>query len=305
MRLTQLRQADLNLLVVFAVLAEERSVSRAAGRLLLSQPAVSRALQRVRELFRDDLLVRTAARSYELTPQGQRLLQELESIFPRLDRLISGTEFDPASEPTHFRIAVTDYAASLFAPIICRDLLPTASRVTFDLTAWRNDRFEALSQGSLDLVLDADEVKVPSPLQRAQLYEEQFVCVVSAGAWKGSKLTLKQYVEGNHISVNTLAGSQTLPDDRLAALGHQRRVIVRVPYFSTAIHSVAGTGLIATVPRRLAAAYALDRRIKFLAPPPDLQEFKYTMIWHPRVNTDAAHAWLRSEIRRIGKKIGS
>jgi DNA-binding transcriptional LysR family regulator len=304
MRLTQLRQADLNLLVVFAVLAEERSVSRAASRLLLSQPAVSRALQRVRELFRDDLLVRSAARSYELTPQGQRLLQELESIFPRLDRLISGTEFDPASEPTHFRIAVTDYAASLFAPIICRDLLP-ASKVTFDLTTWRNDRFEALSQGSLDLVLDADEVKVPSPLQRAQLYEEQFVCVVSAGAWKGSKLTLKQYVEGNHISVNTLAGSQTLPDDRLAALGHQRRVVLRVPYFSSAIHSVPGTGLIATVPRRLAEAYARDRRIRLLASPRPLQEFKYTMIWHPRVNTDAAHTWLRSEIRRIGKKIGS
>ena len=200
--------------------------------------------------------------------------------------------------------AVTDYAASLFGPIICRDLLP-ASKVTFDLTTWRNDRFEALSQGSLDLVLDAEEVKVPSPLQRAQLYEEQFVCVVSAGAWKGSKLTLKQYVEGNHISVNTLAGSQTLPDDRLAALGHQRRVVLRVPYFSAAIHSVAGTGLIATVPRRLAEAYAHDRRIRFLAPPRPLEEFKYTMIWHPRVNTDAAHTWLRGEIRRIGKKIGS
>jgi DNA-binding transcriptional LysR family regulator len=303
MRLTQLRQADLNLLVVFAVLAEERSVSRAANRLLLSQPAVSRALQRVRELFRDDLLVRTATRSYELTPQGQRLLQELESIFPRLDRLISGTEFDPASEPTHFRIAVTDYAASLFAPMICRDLVPAARKVTFDLTAWRNDRFEALTQGSLDLVLDADEVKVPSPLQRAQLHEEHFVCVVSASACKGSKLTLKQYVEGDHISVNTLAGSQTLPDDRLAALGHERHVVVRVPYFSTAIQSVPGTALIATVPRRLASAYARDRRIKLLAPPQPLQEFRYMMIWHPRVNTDAAHIWLRNAMQKLSLQL--
>jgi DNA-binding transcriptional LysR family regulator len=151
------------------LVAEERSISRAAGRLLLSQPAVSRALQRVRDLFHDDLLVRAAARSYELTPQGQRLLQQLENMFPRLDRLISGTEFDPASETTHFRIAVTDYGASLFAPLICRILLPAAKKVTFDLTAWRHDRFEALSQGSLDLVLDADGVKVaarPSPIKR-------------------------------------------------------------------------------------------------------------------------------------------
>ncbi len=78
MRLTQLRQADLNLLIVFAVFAEERNVSRSAERLLLSQPAVSRALQRLREMFHDNLFVRTAA-GYELTPQGQRLLQELES----------------------------------------------------------------------------------------------------------------------------------------------------------------------------------------------------------------------------------
>src|SRR5580700_3984942 len=97
MRTTQLRQADLNLLIVFAVLAEERNVSRAAERLLLSQPAVSRALQRLRDMFHDDLLIR-AASGYELTPQGQRLLQELEISLPRLDRLLSGAQFDPARE---------------------------------------------------------------------------------------------------------------------------------------------------------------------------------------------------------------
>src|SRR3954465_3408746 len=94
MHITQLRQADLNLLVVFTVLAEERNVSRAATRLLLSQPAVSRALQRLPETFRDELLVR-APSGYEPTPQGQRLLQELEVMLPRLDRLLSGSTFDP------------------------------------------------------------------------------------------------------------------------------------------------------------------------------------------------------------------
>ncbi|MGB2665226.1 MAG: LysR family transcriptional regulator, partial [Candidatus Acidiferrum sp.] len=82
MRFTQLRQADLNLLIVFAVFAEERNVSRAAERLLLSQPAVSRALQRLRDMFHDNLFVRTAE-GYELTPQGQRLLQELEVMLPK------------------------------------------------------------------------------------------------------------------------------------------------------------------------------------------------------------------------------
>src|SRR5712671_4223114 len=110
MRSTHLRQADLNLLVVFTAVAEERNVTRAASRLLLSQPAVSRALQRLRDMFHDDLLIRTTT-GYELTPKGQRLLQELEATLPRLDRLITGTDFDPAAEEATFRIAATDHAA--------------------------------------------------------------------------------------------------------------------------------------------------------------------------------------------------
>src|SRR2546427_11916584 len=109
MRITQLRQADLNLLIVFTALAEERNLTRAAARLMLSQPAVSRALQRLRDMFHDDLLVRTSA-GYEPTPKGERLLHELEATLPRLDRLLSCTDFDPATEETSFQIAATDHA---------------------------------------------------------------------------------------------------------------------------------------------------------------------------------------------------
>src|ERR1700745_3211873 len=89
MRTTHLRQADLNLLVAFTAIAEERNVTRAASRLLLSQPAVSRALQRLRDMFHDDLLIRTS-NGYEPTPKGQRLLQDLATMLPRLDRLMAG-----------------------------------------------------------------------------------------------------------------------------------------------------------------------------------------------------------------------
>src|SRR3977135_2704163 len=109
MRITYLRQADLNLLIVFTVLAEERNVTRAAKRLLLSQPAVSRALQRLRDMFHDDLLIRTSS-GYQPTPKGERLLHELESTLPRLDRLLSGNDFDPAAEETSFQIAARAHA---------------------------------------------------------------------------------------------------------------------------------------------------------------------------------------------------
>src|SRR3989475_11867082 len=112
MRITQLRQADLNLLIVFTVLAEERNVTRAAARLFLSQPAVSRALQRLRDMFHDDLLIRTA-NVYEPTPKGQRLLQDLATMLPRLDRLMAVGDFDPSTEDATFRIAATEHAALL------------------------------------------------------------------------------------------------------------------------------------------------------------------------------------------------
>jgi DNA-binding transcriptional LysR family regulator len=302
MRLAQLRQADLNLLVVFAVLTEERSVSRAATRLLLSQPAVSRALQRLRDMFHDDLLVRAGA-GYEPTPQGERLLKELEVILPRLDRLLSGPSFDPAVEQATFRIAATDNATSILAPILCRDVMARAKQVRFEFTAWRDGVFDDLTHGSLDLALNAEDGYVPAQLETGVIYEDEFVCVVAAESRHRRRLTLKQYVEAEHIGVGVMAGSQTIPEKRLAAVGQRRRTVIQVPYFAAAIRSVAGTELIATVPRRLAAAERHNPAIRVLKPPGEMSGFRYLMIWHPRVNTDAAHRWLRATISGMGKSL--
>src|SRR6202035_4061130 len=130
MRTTHLRQADLNLLVVFTAVAEERNITRAASRLLLSQPAVTRALQRLRDTFHDDLLIRTSS-GYEPTPTGQRLLQDLATMLPRLDRLIAGGDFDPATEDASFRIAATDHAAHLLVPLLCNTVLSNPTKVDF------------------------------------------------------------------------------------------------------------------------------------------------------------------------------
>src|SRR5437899_515737 len=97
MRLEKLRQVDLNLLITFAAIAEERSVTAAAPRLLLSQPAVSRALQRARTLFHDDLLVRSST-GFELTLRGRKILDELEGLLPKMERLVDPAAFDPVLE---------------------------------------------------------------------------------------------------------------------------------------------------------------------------------------------------------------
>jgi DNA-binding transcriptional LysR family regulator len=302
MRLTQLRQADLNLLVVFAVFAEERNVSRAAERLLLSQPAVSRALQRLRDMFHDDLFARTAV-GYELTPQGQRVLNELEIMLPKLDRLLSGSSFDPSVEQASFRLAVTDNAAAVLVPVLCREILPSAKKVRFDFVAWHKGSFDEVTRGSVDLAFSASSVEAPPPLQSQTIYEEEFVCVVDAESPFTKTLTLSQYIRAEHISISILGGIQVAPDKPLAARGYKRQVAIHVPYFEAAIRSVPKTKLIATVPHKFVAGMGHNSAIKILKPPPEIAGFRYVMTWHPRLNTDAAHSWLRSTIRKIGADV--
>ena len=115
MRVEKLRQVDLNLLITFAAIAEEKSVTAAAARLLLSQPAVSRALQRARAMFQDDLLVRSP-QGFELTLRGRKILQELEGLLPRVEDLITPNLFDPAREKSHFRISGPTTSAQLCSP---------------------------------------------------------------------------------------------------------------------------------------------------------------------------------------------
>ena len=302
MRVAQLRQADLNLLVVFTVLAEERNVSRAATRLFLSQPAVSRALQRLRDTFHDDLLVRTPS-GYEPTPQGQRLLQELEITLPRLDRLLSGATFDAATEEASFRITATDNASLIVCPLISRVVLPRCGKITFDISAWHDGAFEALERGRIDLLLNADDGTMPSQFATEVIFEDEFACVVAKESGYSQRITLKQYLQASHIGVAILGGRQTIPEKRLADLGQKRRIAMSVAYFSAAIRSVAGTQLIATVPKRIADYAAENRALKVLKPPLELSGFKYLMAWHPRVNSDAAHGWLRATLREIGRAL--
>jgi DNA-binding transcriptional LysR family regulator len=218
MRITHLRQADLNLLVVFTALAEERNVTRAASRLLLSQPAVSRALQRLREMFHDDLLIRSPS-GYEPTPKGKRLLQELSTMLPRLDRLLSGEDFDPKVEEATFRIAVTDHASHVLCPLICRRVLPTAPKVSIEFVPFGDPTFDAIEKGRIDLMLNADDGYLPPRFASAMIFDDSFSCVATKESKYPRVLTLKQYLAAQHVGVGIWGELQTLPDKRLAGIG--------------------------------------------------------------------------------------
>lgn len=302
MRVTHLRQADLNLLVVFTAVAEERNITRAASRLLLSQPAVSRALGRLRDMFRDDLLIRTP-NGYEPTPKGQRLLQDLATMLPRLDRLMAGGDFDPSSEEATFRIAATDHAALLLVPPLYKSVLSKSTRVNFSFVPLHAGQYDALEKGRLDLVLNADHDTSTFHLSKEVIFEVDFVCVVSRKSQFKRAITLKQYLAAEHVAVDIISGVQTHPDKHLAAIGEKRRCPLVVAQHTVAMRVAAVTDMIATVPRRMALLEAPTKITKILEGPTALGSFKYVMLWHERMQTDAAHIWLRSTIRELGRQL--
>jgi len=296
MRLEKLRQVDLNLLITFAAIAEEKSVTAAASRLLLSQPAVSRALQRARALFQDDLLVRSP-NGFELTLRGRKILDELEVLLPKMEHLVAPTAFDPVREKSHFHISGPDNVCTAVLPRLCRQYANGRYQVYFEFHPWQGSIAELVEHGQLDLVLHIDDGLLPSQFQSERLYREDWICAVARDSGFGDSLSLKQYLSAYHIVVGTYAGVQTIPDKQLAAIGAKRNSCIRVPYFGVALQCLPGTELVLTLTSGMTSVLKRDRRLRLVKAPPELHAFHFLMAWHQRQKTDPRHVWLREVIR--------
>jgi DNA-binding transcriptional LysR family regulator len=296
MRLEKLRKVDLNLLVAFAAIAEEKSVTAAAARLLLSQPAVSRALQRARAMFRDDLLVRSP-RGFELTLRGREILQDLEALLPKMENLVAPSVFDPTRESSFFRISGPDNVCTVLIPRLCRQYAKGGYQAQFEFHPWQSGTAELVERGQLDLILHIDDGLLPSHFYSERLYREDWVCAVAKESRFGDRMSLKEYLAASHIVVGTYAGVQTIPDKQMAAVGAKRNSCIRVPYFGVALHCLPGTELVLTATSGLIPAIKANRKLRLVNAPQELRPFYFLMAWHPRLNTDPRHVWLREAMR--------
>jgi DNA-binding transcriptional LysR family regulator len=296
MRLEKLRQVDLNLVITFAAIAEEKSITAAAARLFLSQPAVSRALQRARAMFQDDLLLRSP-RGFELTLRGRKILQELEGLLPRMENLVTPNLFDPVQEKSHFRISGPDNVCTVVVPRLCQLYANGKYQVQFEFLPWQSGIADLVEHGQVDLVLHIDDGLLPSHFQSERLYREDWICAVARGSRFGERLSLKQYLAASHIVVSTYAGVQTIPDKQLAAVGAERNSCIRVPYFGVALQCLPGTELVLTVTSGMSAVIRGNRGLRVVQAPRELHPFHFLMAWHPRLHSDPRHAWLRQAMR--------
>lgn len=302
MHLTHIRKSDLNLLPALAVLLEERSISRAAARHNLSQPAMSRVLQRLRGAFGDELLVRTR-QGYALTARARHLQEELLQILPRVDSLLRGDTFNPATAEDRFRLCCPDYLSRLFAPRLTERLSELAPRTTLEIAPWHENAFDDVSRGRIDAVLRPNRI---SPLLHSQqVLRSDMVCVVAADhPLCRQRLTLKSYLSYPHIMVTVMRSERTMVDEQLTAAGHRRPIGLRVPYFGSAVLAVENTSLIATVPRAAAQQYMREVKVRLLAPPFKFEPIRILMSWHPSTHNEPSLKWFRNLVREVGAKLG-
>jgi DNA-binding transcriptional LysR family regulator len=301
MRNAHLRGVDLNLLRTIQPLLEERHISRAAKRAFLSQPAMSRALNRLRDTFGDPLLVRSNG-AYERTPRGERVLREIEAIMRRLNAIVRDEEFAPARARDRFRVAMTDHGSTILLPKLLLQLRKEAPHSELMLSAVGPQTFDDVGAGRIDLNICAEEV--PPALESEILFNLDFVCLVGSGqSARTRRLTLKQYLQLPHAMILTGDGHQAMVDRPLAALGLKRRVALGIPFFIPAVFAIAQTDLVLTVPRTLARMTARMAGLQMIEAPRELKPFPYFMSWHPRLTNEAAHAWLREQIRATARSV--
>ena len=301
MRYEHIGRADLNLLRTLAVLLEEKHVTRAAERCFLSQPAMSRALDRLRETFKDELLIR-AGRGYERTARAERLLKELGSVLPKLDSMLSAETFDPASSQDRFQVMMTDHACVVVLPGLVRRITGMAPRSRLEVVPWNDRRFEDVQTGRLDLLLDV--AGAPAELESDILFSDAFVCVVASDhPIRARRIGLDQYLKFRHVVVNVLSGQQTPIDRPLRALAQKRQVGLTMPFFAPAVLAVAQSDMILTVPRRLALKLAKGAAVRLIEAPREVKGFKYEMIWHRRLTADPAHQWFRHQVQAVANAL--
>jgi DNA-binding transcriptional LysR family regulator len=253
-------------------------------------------------MFDDPLLIRSG-RSYERTVRGERLLQEVQSLIPRLEAMVQGERFDPSRSRERFRLAMTDHASMIILPALMNQIRANAPNVWVEASVWNNRRYEEVAAGRLDTALSGEEA--PSFLETEVLFNVDFVCLVgSAQRVRSRRLTLKQYLQLPHVLIDTWDGQQTLVDRPLAQLGAKRPVALTMPFFVPAVFAIAHTDLVLTVPRKLAAITAAVAGVRIIEAPREIEAFPYFMTWHSRVASEAAHVWFRQLLRAAARSNG-
>ncbi|MEM9206148.1 MAG: LysR family transcriptional regulator [Pseudomonadota bacterium] len=287
---------DLNLLRVFHVLTEERSVTKTAERLGLSQPAVSNALKRLRSLLHDELFVRGQGGMVP-TPKAERLIEPIGDALRSMETaLLGGEQIDPTRIVEPILITCADEEIVLHGADILRSLDACGCPAPIQFLPLNTEYGAAqLWRNRLSLTVTTI-LFAPEGLKQRKVYDEHLVCLVRADHPAAKNWDLDAYLEAEHLLIAPLGGSpQGYLDDWLRSEGLSRRIRFVSHSFGAALNLVHETGLIATIPSRLAER-SEDPRLVSLPLPVSAPPFSLHIFWSERYDNDPVNKWLRNRV---------
>jgi DNA-binding transcriptional LysR family regulator len=309
-----LRTFDLNLLKVFDEVMAERSLTKAAKRLSLTQPAVSNALRRLRETLGDELLVRKG-RGLEPTARGLELWPGVREALGSLQAALAPRIFNPATADNAFVMAMADATAAELMPglvAVLGDEAPGVSLRIVPLTT--RDPRKMLDEGQADLAIGYFPAALADLSARAQvgeavafrhhrLFQGEYVCVMRQGhPYASGPLTLNRYCSARHMLVSFSGRAFGFVDEALALVGRTRRVVLTVNQFFTAGKVVANSDLLTVLPRHFINVTGFANQLLQRELPFEVPVIQVDALWHQRQDGSSAHAWLRSKVQALADK---
>ena len=289
---------DLNLLVALDALLTERSVTKAAERLNVTQSAMSASLKRLRQSFGDELLVQSGrnmvptAIALSLAPQITEGLLRFRSL------LSTGTAFDPAKSKRRFRIAASDYIATVLLAPLQRQFESESPGIAMEISLPQEDTADRLAKGDFDLVLTPSEFAAPGHPSELLFEERQVVVGWNENPIFDRELDLQCFHQARHASVR-IDGRNTFTENALAKLGIEVRAEVIAPSFIQLPHFLPGTTLIALMHERLALHMAKILPLAIVAPPFAIPPMREIAQFHSARSGDTGLAWLLKQMRQV------
>ncbi|OUR60876.1 LysR family transcriptional regulator [Bermanella sp. 47_1433_sub80_T6] len=307
---------DLNLLIYLDVLLRERSVTKAAQILGITQPAMSNGLKRLRVLFDDPILVRTSD-GMSATERAIALQPLVRNILAGVDTAVQPTgDFDSELSNRMYRIMVSDYAEATLVPAIVKRLRREAPGVVLDFLTPSDVTYKDVEQGKVDMAINRFD-ELPQSFHQKTLWHDGFSCLVNPKNPLLKNYDLAAYLDSNHIWVSKTGmgvGTGVNPnkdkavqlgwvDEALAAAGHKRKISVFTRHYQMPALLAMNNDLVATLPTKIARMQALSGDLKLVDPPFMIPEFELKMAWSPLLHHNPPHQWMRKLIAEESARI--
>jgi DNA-binding transcriptional LysR family regulator len=296
---------DLNLLVVFDAVMQERNVTRAGERLGLSQPAMSHALTRLRHMLRDDLFIRSP-KGMLPTPRAEQLAVPVRMALDGLQKSLEPDQFDPSKATRKFRIAVDNYAAVVLVGTVAERVGKAAPQVVLEfLPSGTLKLLDLLDHGELDLAIGPNSA-VGERFSNQALLQDEFVAVLprnhpAAGV---RELSIEEFAALPHLEISSTRHSTDFVDRALARSKRARRIALHAPFLSASSILVT-SGMISVLPGRIAEGLALHLPLTIRSLPFSSPVIDTTMVWPRWLDNQPAHLWIRRVISEASKGLHS